>query len=250
MLWWRTSRVRTTISFARVIYVLYNVLYSVLMWLSVRRTRTRSARRCHVDFHCLYKQLMHSCIACLVISCRSSSAFAPLFSLHPDPEVWVPTTTTTTILHLATRQKRTQAVLFGRSFLQLIPALQQSGRNFLFFRSGQAILRLGPLQPIFTSVLATFTGSSSRHSASFLHTSSPLLRHASAMADAVFDSLNSFQSVGRKVTLLEARVKFGGVQQQLDQSVEEFASALRATAVDCKFGATLDTRLATNSSSA
>ena len=38
-------------------------------------------------------------------------------------------------------------------------------------------------------------------------------------------------------------MNFGGVQQQLDQSVEEFASALRVAAVDCKFGATLDTRL-------
>ena len=63
------------------------------------------------------------------------------------------------------------------------------------------------------------------------------------MADAVFNSLNSFQPVGRKVTLLEARANFGGVQQQLDQSVEEFASALRVAAVDCKFGVTLDNRL-------
>ena len=63
------------------------------------------------------------------------------------------------------------------------------------------------------------------------------------MADAVFNSLNTFQQVGRKLTLLEARVNFAGVQQQLDQSVEEFASALRAAAVDCKFGATLDKRL-------
>ena len=63
------------------------------------------------------------------------------------------------------------------------------------------------------------------------------------MADAHFNSLNSFQPVGRKVTLLEARVTFAAVHQRDSQYVEEFASELRAAAGDCKFGATLDTRL-------
>ena len=77
----------------------------------------------------------------------------------------------------------------------------------------------------------------------FFITTSSLLRHASAMADAVFNSCNSFQPVGRKITLLEARVNFGGLQQQLDQSVEDFAAVLRAAAVDCRFGAYLDEHL-------
>ena len=63
------------------------------------------------------------------------------------------------------------------------------------------------------------------------------------MTDAHFNSLNSFQQVGRKLTLLEARVTFAAVHQRDSQYVEEFASELRAAAGDCKFGATLDTRL-------
>ena len=63
------------------------------------------------------------------------------------------------------------------------------------------------------------------------------------MADAVFNSCNSFQPVGRKITLLEARVNFGGLQQHLDQTVEDFAAVLRAAAVDCRFGAYLDEHL-------
>ena len=63
------------------------------------------------------------------------------------------------------------------------------------------------------------------------------------MTDAHFNSLEDFQTVGRKLTLLEARVNFAAVHQRDSQSVEEFASELRAAGGDCKFGATLDTRL-------
>ena len=105
-------------------------------------------------------------------SSRSSSALAS-FSLHPDPEVWVPTTTTTTILHLATRQKRTQAVLriIVRRYLSLQAILRLAQLPFAaarffffaifrqFFASSLATQRTAISRQFFSTLLSSFSSS-------------------------------------------------------------------------------------------
>ena len=92
-LWLPTSRVRTTISFALVVDILYNELYSVLTWLIVLRTRTRSARLFATSTSAAY--ISSSWTPALHASSRFVTVFFFHFSLHP-------TTTTTTILYLET----------------------------------------------------------------------------------------------------------------------------------------------------
>ena len=190
----------------------------------VRRTHTRSARRCHVYFRCLYKQPMHSCIACFVTAVLRSLPL-PLLST-PRPRGLGPDYYDYYDITSGDESVKNPSSSF-RHFSATVP-----GSSLLLRRSGNSTPRPSPIFRQFSYYVST----------SLLHFPS-LLRFAATMADAVFNSFNTSQKVGRKLTLLEARVTFAAVHQRDSQSVEEFASELRAAAGDCKFGATLDTRL-------
>ncbi len=59
--------------------------------------------------------------------------------------------------------------------------------------------------------------------------------------DKLIEQLRSHY--GKKTAVLAGRSDFTSIRQKEAQSVEEFAAALRAAAIHCKFGAELDIRL-------
>ena len=101
-------------------YSLYVVLVLALLASATSTSAAYITRSCTRISHARHRAVV-------------SLASAPLLSLHPDLEVWVPTTTTTTstTLHLATSRLRIQAIL-RLSHLQAI-LLVSSAFLYRFF---------------------------------------------------------------------------------------------------------------------
>ena len=123
---------------------------------------------CHVNISRLYKRHTLFCSAFLLSPSFTYASAPLLFSLHPDPEVWVRPTTTTTILQLATRLLSELGALLNFFILSLV----------LLKRLLQILqwLLLEYSAPSTASTRRRSSGSSTRRSSpsSFKRTASPM----------------------------------------------------------------------------
>ena len=128
-MWYRTLTVRSLST---------SLYYYSTVYLYATRTYSYSPHvmrsPCHVNISRLYNRRTLSCSAFLLSPSFTSASAPLLFSLHPDPEVWVPTTTTTTILHSTHRTLQSCAchVHFHSLYILLAHSYISSSLPFAF----------------------------------------------------------------------------------------------------------------------